>query len=52
MTIASQIKKRLTIRSSEVDIELRLSLNSMYISKSIMSQKNMDLLLLGYKEGI
>jgi hypothetical protein len=47
MTIARQIKERITIRSTELNIELHRSLNNALITKSSMSKEILDILFLG-----
>jgi hypothetical protein len=47
MAIARQIRKRVTIRSTKLDIELHRSLNSTLITKSSTSKEILDILLLG-----
>jgi hypothetical protein len=43
MVIAHRIKKRVTIRSTKLDIELHRSLNSALITKSSTSKKILDI---------
>jgi DNA-binding transcriptional regulator LsrR (DeoR family) len=47
MTIARGIRKRVTIRSTKLDIELHRSLNNALITKSSTSKKILDILFLG-----
>jgi hypothetical protein len=47
MAIAHWIRKRVTIRSTKLDIELHRSLNSTLITKSSTSKKILDILFLG-----
>jgi hypothetical protein len=47
MVIARRIRKRVTIRSTKIDIELHRSLNSALITKSSMSKEILDILFLG-----
>jgi hypothetical protein len=46
MAISRRIRKRVTIRSTKLDIELHRSLNSALITKSITSKKILDILFL------
>jgi hypothetical protein len=48
MAIAHRIRKRVTIRSTKLDIELHRSLNSAIITKSSTSKEILDILLLGH----
>jgi hypothetical protein len=50
MTITRWIRQGITIRSTEVNIELHGSLNNALISKSSTSKKILDILFLGNKE--
>jgi hypothetical protein len=52
MSITSQIRKRIPIRSTERNIELHMSLNSTLISKSNTSKKILNIPFLGDKETI
>jgi hypothetical protein len=47
MVIARRIRKRITIRSAKLDIELHRSLNSAVITKSSTSKEILDILFLG-----
>jgi hypothetical protein len=47
MAIARRIRKRVTIRSMKLDIELHRSLNSALITKSSTSKEILDILFLG-----
>jgi hypothetical protein len=47
MAIARGIRKRVTIRSTKLDIELHRSLNNVLITKSSASKKILDILFLG-----
>jgi hypothetical protein len=47
MAIARRIRKRITIRSAKLDIELHRSLNSAFITKSSTSKEILDILFLG-----
>jgi predicted RNA-binding protein YlxR (DUF448 family) len=47
MAISRGIRKRVTIRSTKLDIELHRSLNSALITKSSTSKKILDILFLG-----
>jgi hypothetical protein len=47
MTIAHQIRKRNTIKSATLHIELHRSLNSMLIAKSSTSKEIRDIIFLG-----
>jgi hypothetical protein len=47
MAIAHQIRKRITIRSTMLDIELHRSLNSAVITRSSTSKEILDIILLG-----
>src|SRR3954468_16390011 len=52
MSIASRVRKRITIRRTKRDIELHGILNSMLISKSGTSKKILDVPFLENKESI
>src|SRR3954471_22470227 len=52
MSIASRVRKRITIRSTKRDIELHGSLNSTLISKSGTRKKILNVSFLGNKESI
>src|SRR4051812_38258491 len=52
MTITRRVRKRITISSTEVNIELHRSLNNALVSKSSTSKKTLDILFLGYKKAI
>src|SRR3954468_19734282 len=52
MSIASRVRKRITIRSTKREIELHGSLNSTLISKSVTSKKIPNVPFLGNKESI
>jgi hypothetical protein len=47
MAIARRIRKRITIRSAKLYIELHRSLNSAFITKSSTSKEILDILFLG-----
>jgi hypothetical protein len=47
MTITCRVRKRITITSTKLDIELHRSLNSALIPKSSMSKKILEILFLG-----
>jgi hypothetical protein len=47
MAIARRIRKRITVRSTELDIELHRSLNCAAITKSSTSKEILDILFLG-----
>jgi hypothetical protein len=47
MAIARRIRKRVTIRSTKLDVELHRSLNSALITKSSTSKEILDILFLG-----
>jgi hypothetical protein len=47
MAIARRIRKRITIRSTELDIDLHRSLNSAVITTSSTSKEILDILFLG-----
>jgi hypothetical protein len=47
MAIAHRIRKRVTLRSTKLDIELHRSLNSALITKSSVSKEILDILFLG-----
>jgi hypothetical protein len=47
VTITCQVRTRITITSTKLDIELHGSLNSTLIPKSNMSKKILDIIFLG-----
>jgi hypothetical protein len=52
VTITCRVRKRITITSTKLDIELHGSLNSALIPKSITSKKILDILFLGDRKTI
>jgi bifunctional DNA-binding transcriptional regulator/antitoxin component of YhaV-PrlF toxin-antitoxin module len=52
MTITCRVRKRITITSTKLDIELHRSLNSVLIPKSSTSKKILDILFLGDRKTI
>jgi hypothetical protein len=52
MTITCRVRKRITITSTKLDIELHGSLNSTLIPKSSTSKKILDILFLGDRKTI
>jgi hypothetical protein len=52
MTITCRVRKRITITSTKLDIELHRSLNSALIPKSSTSKKILDILFLGDRKTI
>jgi hypothetical protein len=52
MAIARRIRKRITIRSTKLNIELYASLNSALITKSCTSKEILDIFFLGDIEAI
>jgi hypothetical protein len=52
VTITCRVKKRITITSTKLDIELHGSLNSTLIPKSSTSKKILDILFLGDRKTI
>jgi hypothetical protein len=52
VTITCQVRKKITITSTKLDIELYESLNSTLIPKSSTSKKILDILFLGDRKTI